>query len=87
MAEFYDHLFGVGMSDTIDFGEYLHTLCASIRAAEHRQACHITLVTRTQRLFRGLDAAIALGTAMNELVANAAKHAFGTDDGGVVSVC
>jgi len=86
MAELYDHLLGAGMSDTVDFGEYLHTLCARIRAVEHLQACHITLVTQTQGLFLGLDAAVALGTAVNELVANAAKHAFGPDAGGVVSV-
>lgn len=86
MSELYDHLLGVGMSGTVDFGEYLQALCVKIRAAEHLQACRITLVTHTQSLFLELDAAVALGTAVNELVANAAEHAFETDAGGVVSV-
>lgn len=87
MSELYDHLLGVGMSGTVDLGKYLQALCLKIRAIEHLQACHITLTTHTQSLFLELDAAVALGTAVNELVANAAKHAFETDNGGVVSVC
>ena len=86
MSELYDHLLGIGMSGTVNFGEYLQALCGKIRAAEHLQACRITLTTYTQSLFLELDAAVALGTAVNELVANAAKHAFETDAGGVISV-
>ncbi len=86
MAVLYDHLLGVGMASTVDLGEYLDVLCAKIRAAEDFEARHITLTTDMQGLPLALDAAVTLGVVVNELVANAGKHAFADDAGGLITV-
>jgi len=86
MAALYDHLLGAGMAGTVDLGEYLDLLCAKIREAEDFQGRHITLTTDMQDLPFDLDAAATLGVVVNELVANAGKHAFAEDAGGVITV-
>jgi len=86
MAALYDHLLGAGMAGTVDLGEYLKLLCAKIREAEDFQARHITLTTDMQGLPFDLDAAATLGVVVNELVANAGKHAFADGAGGVITV-
>lgn len=86
MAALYDHLLGVGIASTVDLGEYLDLLCAKIREAEDFQARHITLTTDMQGLPLALDMAVTLGVVVNELVANAGKHAFAEDAGGVITV-
>lgn len=86
IAALYDHLLGVGMAGTVDLGEYLELLCAKIREAEDFQARHVTLTTDMQGLPLALDTAVTLGVIVNELVANAGKHAFAKDAGGVITV-
>lgn len=86
MAALYDHLLGAGMAGTVDLGEYLDLLCAKIRVAEDFQARHVTLATDMRGFPVALDAAVALGAVVNELVANAGKHAFANNGGGEITV-
>ena len=86
MAALYDHLLGAGMAGTVDLGEYLDLLCAEIRVAEDFPARHVTLATDMQGFPLALDMAVTLGAVVNELVANAGKHAFADDAGGVITV-
>ena len=86
MAALYDHLLGRGMASRVDLGEYLDHLCANIQAAEGLQARHITLTTEMQSLPLALDAAVALGIVVNELVVNTGKHAFADGVGGAITL-
>ncbi len=83
MAALYNHLLGAGMATTVDLGKYLETLCAIIGAAENLAARDICIHTELQNVPLGLRAAVVFGTVVNELIANAAKHAF---EGGVTGV-
>jgi two-component sensor histidine kinase len=76
MARVYDHLLGTGMSRTIDFGAYIHSLCASLPEAQSDDHDGIALTCETDPLLLDLDTVTALGMVVAELVANSYKHAF-----------
>ena len=86
LAALYDHLLGVGMERWVDFGDYLASLCAKIAQAEGFEARGIRLVTELQPVALDLDRAVGLGVAVNELVANAAEHAFGDGKLGTIII-
>ena len=86
LATLYDHLLGVGMERWVDFGEYLASLCAKISLAEGFESRGIKLVTDLQSLALDLDRAVSLGVAVNELVANAAEHAFDDGQNGTITI-
>ncbi len=86
MSELYNHLLGAGMTGPVDFGEYLGSLCLKIEGAENLAARGIEMRTELQSLPLGLNAVVTLGVVVNELVANAAKHAFHSGGGGVITV-
>ena len=86
MAALYNHLLGAGMATTVDLGTYLGSLCAMIGAAENLAARQIRIRTELQSVSLELRKAVVLGTVVHELVANAAKHAFGAGAGGMIMV-
>lgn len=86
MAALYNHLLGAGMAATVDFGEYLGSLCTRVEVAENLASRGIQMHTELQSLSLGLNAAVVLGTVVNELVANAAKHAFEDGTRGMITV-
>jgi len=76
LAQVYDHLLGSEMSRSIDFSEYLKSLCASLQELQQGHSPGVTLRCRADRMVLDLDAVTALGIVVAELVSNAYLHAF-----------
>lgn len=79
LASLYEHLIGAELATRVDLAAYLLTLFDRLRVWLEMDARPITLVPRIEAAaFPSVDAdvATALGTAVNELVANAVEHAF-----------
>ena len=86
LGQVYEHLLGLGLSQTIDFGEYLKSLCAAL--AEFFEAQHpgIKIIVHTDPLVVDVEDATALGVIVNELVTNSYEHAFDDDGKGTINV-
>jgi two-component sensor histidine kinase len=84
LAQVYDHLLGGGLSRTVDFGDYLRSLCTKLAALQQHGG--VELVYRTEHVPLDLDAVTALGIAVTELVTNAFQHAFPHGGGGKIEV-
>jgi len=69
----------------VDLRQYLRDLCAGLRDATLPPA-GIALTCNCEQAYMSRDLALALGLAMNELVTNAAKHAFPDGREGSISV-
>ncbi|VXC94250.1 conserved hypothetical protein [Burkholderia sp. 8Y] len=86
MASLYDHLLGLGdHAESVDLGAYLENMCASFDDFYDLRGSQVSL---TLSLARGaaalpIDTCAAIGTVVNELVANAVEHAFGGAPGNV----
>lgn len=76
LAQVYDHLLGSDMSRSIDFGEYLQSLCSSLKDFQISQSPNVVVNCRVIKLDLSLDTVTALGIVVAELVANAYLHAF-----------
>jgi len=85
LAQVYDTLLGVGLSETVDLAGYLRALCVSLPTvqAEHSRPVHI--VCHAEPVMLGVDETSALGMAVAELVTNSYDHAF-LDRGGTITV-
>lgn len=87
LASIFDHLLGVDLSGDVDLNGYLSTLCDSIRTFYVLDERNIQLAFRAGHpIVLSVETCTALGTAVNELIANAVEHAFGPE-GGTVTVC
>jgi two-component sensor histidine kinase len=78
----HDQLALRGDSGDVDFGDYLHALCANIDP--HRDGVTIE-VDVNATFFLSLDRAVPAGLIVNELVTNSLKYAF-DDTGGLIRV-
>ncbi len=87
LAGLYDHLLAIQSSDTVEMGAHLSSLCLRIAAAADLSARGITLRAETQPIRMAIDRAGRLAVAVNELIANAAKHAFPNGQAGKIVVC
>ena len=76
LAQVYDHLLGTGLSNSIEFGAYLASLCASIESLQTVKRSGIALTCRSEPIFLDLDCVTALGLITSELVSNSYDHAF-----------
>jgi two-component sensor histidine kinase len=76
LARVYDHLLGTGLTRTIDFGDYLASLCDSFRDLVRAGNRDIELICRCKPLMLDLDATTALGLLVAELISNSYLHAF-----------
>jgi two-component sensor histidine kinase len=76
LAQVYDHLLGVEMARTTDFGSYIKSLCDNLVEIQARPEGGIILTCDTEPLFLDLDIVTALGIIVAELVTNAYDHAF-----------
>ena len=81
LAQVYDSLLGVGLTETIDLGDYLRELCASLPGLQPERSWPIEIVFHTDSIFLGLDKVTALGMVVAELVTNSFNHAFPDRDG------
>jgi len=85
LAQVYDQLLGVGLSDRLDFGAYLTALCANLPELQPKPRFPIQLLCQVEELVLDLASVTALGLVAAELVSNSYEHAF-PSNGGTVSV-
>jgi two-component sensor histidine kinase len=83
LAQVYEHLLGIGLSNTIDFGEYLLALCPGIAEVEKTEHPNITITCHCDRVTLDLDAVTSLGLVVTELIANSFEHAFPDGKGSI----
>ena len=81
LAKVYDHLLGAGLTRTIDFGNYLSSLCNSFKEMENPEHRDIVLTCHWHSLMLDLDTATALGLIVAELISNSYLHAFPKNKG------
>jgi two-component sensor histidine kinase len=76
LAQVYDHLLGIGMSDTLDFGAYTNLLCSNLPGLQPARTLPITLICHAEKMILNLATVTALGLVVAELVSNSFEHAF-----------
>jgi two-component sensor histidine kinase/putative methionine-R-sulfoxide reductase with GAF domain len=78
LAKLYDHLLGNGLSRTIDFDQYLRSLCESLSEVQGPREFEVTLscAWAPNPLALDLDLVTALGIIIAEVISNAYIHAF-----------
>jgi len=85
LAQIYDSLLGVGLSDTIDLKEYIQALCISLPTLQDRPVGKVALVCQAESIRLPLDSVTSLGMVVAELVTNSFAHAF-PDHSGLITV-
>ncbi len=85
LAQVYDQLLGTEMTRTLDFGNYVKSLCDNLADVQASPDGGITLNFDGHAVLLDLDAATALGIVVAELVTNSYDHAF-SDGKGVIAV-
>ena len=86
LGQVYEHLLGLGLSQTIDFGQYLKSLCAALAEFFEEQHRDVKMIVHADPLIVDVEDATALGVIVNELVTNSYEHAFDDDGEGTISV-
>lgn len=81
LANIYDHLLSHGIIQTIDFGTYLESLCASLEEFQGKGKFEVTLKCEVTPMALELDLVTALGIIVTEVTSNAYLHAFPTGPG------
>ena len=76
LGQVYDSLLGVGLSETVDLGHYLVTLCTTLPGLQAERASPVTVECRAERVMLELDHVATLGMVVSELVAKSYEHAF-----------
>ena len=76
LAGLYDHLLATHSGGIVEMGAYLTSLCVRIATAADLTSLGIVLEAETQAVEMTIDQAGRLAIAVNELIANAAEHAF-----------
>jgi two-component sensor histidine kinase len=76
LARVYDHLLGTGMSRSVDFAEYLKSLCTSVDDFQGDVVSHVTIACDAEPLALDLDIVTVLGIVATELISNSYRHAF-----------
>lgn len=85
LAQIYDSLLGVGLSHTIDLGNYLRELCTNLPELQNEKPDRVSLVCQAESIPFGLDSVTAIGLVVAELVTNSFGHAF-PDRSGTIMV-
>lgn len=86
LGHVYEHLLGLGLTQTVEFGEYLMSLCATLAEFYALQYPRVALKAEADALAVDIDTATALGMIVNELVSNSYEHALSDRGGGAVEV-
>jgi two-component sensor histidine kinase len=78
LAKVYDHLLGNGLSRTIDFDQYVRSLCESLSGFQGDRKLSVTIICEgeAEPLLLDLDSVTALGIIIAEIISNAYIHAF-----------
>jgi two-component sensor histidine kinase len=86
IARAHRHLYrGAGQSDAVQMRGYLGDLCSALADALLLRG-GISLACSSDEVEVPRDRAVSIGLVVNELVTNAAKHAFGGRAGGTITV-
>jgi two-component sensor histidine kinase len=86
IARAHRHLYrGAGQGDAVQMRGYLGDLCSALSDALLLRG-GISLVCSSDDVEVPRDRAVSIGLVVNELVTNAAKHAFGGRAGGTITV-
>jgi two-component sensor histidine kinase len=86
IARAHRHLYrGTAAPGTVDMASYIHELCTALEEALFLRGA-ITLDCAADHAALPRDRAVSIGLIVNELVTNAAKHAFGDREGGAINV-
>jgi len=81
LAQVYDHLLGIEMTRTTDFGSYVKSLCHNLADIQELTDGAVTLTCDSEPCLLDLDAVTALGIVVTELVTNSYDHAFADGKG------
>jgi len=84
LAQIYDHLLGVEMTRTIDFGGYVKSLCLSLAEIQGPPEGIVTLTCDSEPIILDLDIVTALGIVVAEVVTNSYDHAFSAGKGSII---
>ncbi len=76
LAGLYDQLLGASIADEVELGGYLRALCGRIAEAGGFRSRSIELLVEVEAVAMPRSRALSLAVAVNELVSNAAEHAF-----------
>lgn len=85
IADVHASLYRGSRKDDVDFAAYLHDLCARL-SGSLLDSDRVRIELSAEPAVMALDRAVALGVVVNELVTNAAKHAYPPPSEGVVHV-
>jgi two-component sensor histidine kinase len=83
LTQVYDHLLGAEMTRTIDFGNYVKSLCLNLAEIQGAPDGTITLTCDSEPLILDLDVVTALGIVVAEVVTNSYDHAFPSGKGSI----
>jgi two-component sensor histidine kinase len=76
LAQIYDSLLGVGLSEYIDLQFYLQQLCSFLPGLQDDRRFKVELVCHADSLMLPLNQITVLGMIVAELVTNSYRHAF-----------
>ncbi len=76
LAQIYDSLLGVGLSEDIDLKFYLEQLCSFLPGLQDDRSSKVELVCQAESLMLPLNQITILGMIVAELVTNSYRHAF-----------
>lgn len=76
LAQIYDSLLGVGLSETVDLGAYLEALCANLPGLQPERPRPVRLSCVVEPMLMDLDGVTKIGLVVAELVSNSYSHAF-----------
>jgi two-component sensor histidine kinase len=85
IADVHASLYRSGRKDDVDFAAYLQDLCERLGTSVVERE-RVTIDLYVEPVCLTLDRAVALGVVVNELVTNAAKHAYPAPSRGQISV-
>jgi two-component sensor histidine kinase len=86
LAQVYDSLLGVGLSESIDLGMYLEGLCGNLPQLQANRGKNggVQIVCRVDSILLKLDTVTTLGMVVTELVTNSFGHAFPDRNGQII---